>query len=64
MIKKIKETSGPILAHWSERLVALACHLLAGFLIQTCWNNFADCFDSLPELSLFESTILWICLYY
>lgn len=64
IIKEIKTAAAPALQHWADRLLALACHLLAGFLIQKGWNNFAGYFETLPELSLFESTILWICLYY
>lgn len=64
MINKIKETSLVHLKHWADRLVAMFCHLMAGVIIQKSWNNITDYIDWLPQIGLFESTILWVCLYY
>ena len=59
------ETLDDLVPHWLTTLWALVWHLIAGYLLHKGWNNVvAAMLPDLPTLSLFETTILWICLYY
>ena len=59
------ETLDDLVPHWLTTLWALLWHLIAGYLLHKGWNNVVVAMlPDLPTLSLFETTILWICLYY
>jgi hypothetical protein len=59
------ETLDDLVPHWLTTLWALLWHLIAGYLLHKGWNNVVVALlPDLPTLSLFETTILWVCLYY
>ena len=59
------ETLDDLVPHWLTTLWTLLWHLVAGYLIHKGWNSLAvGLLPELPTLTLFEATILWVCLYY
>jgi hypothetical protein len=59
-----KTKTGEHLAYILLCLRYLVITLIVGFCIQYCWNFFNDkWFGGEYHMSLFEATILWVCIY-
>jgi hypothetical protein len=60
--KKVEE----LIPHWMGNVWTMLWHLLAGYVMHKGWNyTMAPLLGGAGyELSLFEATFIWICLYY
>lgn len=59
--KKIEE----LVPHWLGNVWTMFWHLMAGYLAHKGWNHtVSPLLGPGYDLSLFEATFIWICLYY